>query len=538
MESEAIEMAMRRAERPEEEQEMNKSKEGWGSLDRGTLLVVVTLITALTYQIGINPPGGFWQDDLFVKAGDPVPDNPGSTYLMNHYDHKAGDPIMGDKHPTRYLVLMVVNWIGFYNSMTLTIWLLIGVPVTSRRVKLSFLLSYTLLVLTYNVSQVGTSLTVDLMIWLGLLVFAAVSIFFAFNLLLKSKIYMEHPQTFETTAAARQVERPQEEMNQSKEGWASLDRSNLIVVVTIITTLTYQIGINPPGGFWQDDLFVKAGDPVPDNPGSTYVMNHYDHKAGDSIMRHKHPTRYGVLMVVNWIGFYNSVILTIWLLIGVPVTSRRVKLSFLLSYTLLVLTYNVSQVGNSLTVDFLVWLLYAGSVAISVFYEQNMESAAIEMARRQVERPEEEEVEEEMNKSKEGWGSLDRGTLLVVVTLITALTYQISTNPPGGFWQDDGSGSNHHLAGNPVMRDKHPKRYRVLMLVNWLGFYNSMILTLGLLVGVPVTSRRVKVSFLLSYTLLVLTYNVSQVGTSLTDDLMIWLGLLVFAAVFIFFGGL
>ncbi|RVW73668.1 hypothetical protein CK203_057070 [Vitis vinifera] len=41
---------------------------------RNTLLVVGTLIAAATFQAGINPPGGVWQDKTIV---DGVPTHPG-----------------------------------------------------------------------------------------------------------------------------------------------------------------------------------------------------------------------------------------------------------------------------------------------------------------------------------------------------------------------------------------------------------------------------------------------------------------------------
>ncbi|GJN06172.1 hypothetical protein PR202_ga23873 [Eleusine coracana subsp. coracana] len=119
-------------------------------------------------------------------------------------------------------------------------------------------------------------------------------------------------------------------------------------------------------------------------------------------------------------------------------------------------------------------------------------------------------------------------TLLVVATLITALSYQLGTTIPGGCWQDDGPG---HVAGDPIMRDKHRRRYWLFMCASWAGFGSSMLLTVGLLTGVPPRSRLVLWLFVVAYSSLVLTFVTSQPRTSLAMDLGIWAAVMAVLAV-------
>ena len=127
------------------------------------------------------------------------------------------------------------------------------------------------------------------------------------------------------------------------------------------------------------------------------------------------------------------------------------------------------------------------------------------------------------------FGATEADTLLVVATLITALTYQLGTNIPGGYWQaDDKEG---HVAGDPIMRDKHRRRYWLFMAASWAGFGTSMLLTVGLITGVPARSRFVQYAFLVAYSSLVLTFVTSQPRTSLAMDLVIWAAVMAVLAV-------
>ena len=65
----------------------------WVGNDANTLLVVATLITTLTYQLGTSIPGGYWQQDTTAASRDGKRQ---VTYL-------AGDPIMRDLHRPRYV---------------------------------------------------------------------------------------------------------------------------------------------------------------------------------------------------------------------------------------------------------------------------------------------------------------------------------------------------------------------------------------------------------------------------------------------------
>uniref|UniRef100_A0A803LBL4 PGG domain-containing protein n=2 Tax=Chenopodium quinoa TaxID=63459 RepID=A0A803LBL4_CHEQI len=71
-------------------------------------MVVASCIATLSFQVGMNPPGGVWQD------------NDG---------HEAGTSIMAyDKHGDFYSIIQVSNTIGLMSSLSVILLLISGLP--------------------------------------------------------------------------------------------------------------------------------------------------------------------------------------------------------------------------------------------------------------------------------------------------------------------------------------------------------------------------------------------------------------------------
>lgn len=66
-----------------------------------------------------------------------------------------------------------------------------------------------------------------------------------------------------------------------------------------------------------------------------------------------------------------------------------------------------------------------------------------------------------------------RAWLLLLASLIATVTFTAGLTPPGGFWGEDKDG---HIGGNPIMRDKFPRRYRIYVGSNRMAFCFSMVI--------------------------------------------------------------
>lgn len=142
----------------------NKVRDSPGEV-RTTLLVIAVLIATATYQAGLSPPGGVWQDDVFSS-------NNNATTNATMKPHTAGKSVMGSKNFAAYGLFLFFNSVGFYASLDMIYMLTSGFPL-----RIELLIALTSLTATYDVCMLaitpnyfsslffsGTSIVVPLLV--------------------------------------------------------------------------------------------------------------------------------------------------------------------------------------------------------------------------------------------------------------------------------------------------------------------------------------------------------------------------------------
>ncbi|XP_058184547.1 ankyrin repeat-containing protein BDA1-like [Rhododendron vialii] len=80
--------------------------------------------------------------------------------------------------------------------------------------------------------------------------------------------------------------------------WLTKKRDALMIVASLIATMAFQAGVNPPGGVWQGDL--------------------KEHKAGEAVMASNFANKYLYFLRSNTIGFVASLSTILLLISGLP----------------------------------------------------------------------------------------------------------------------------------------------------------------------------------------------------------------------------
>uniref|UniRef100_A0A453RD70 PGG domain-containing protein n=1 Tax=Aegilops tauschii subsp. strangulata TaxID=200361 RepID=A0A453RD70_AEGTS len=278
-----------------------KQEPSWEYHLRKYLMLLATLVATATYAAGLSPPGGVWQESGRDGEGR---------------SHEAGDPVL--YHSARYLAFFYFNATAFAASLVVNLLLLV---LNERRTAwlavLRFVMVLDLLGLM-GAFATGSCEDLPTTVYVSTLV-VALAAYVGIHILLATYAPSEAGQTSPSQVVVREKERPDDNQTESQSssparellatsggGWqGSLAdevntgnknegiekaKSLILLLATLAATITYQAGMDPPGGVWQEA----------DEQGR--------YKAGDPILLFKHAARYKAFFYCNSTAFVASLV--------------------------------------------------------------------------------------------------------------------------------------------------------------------------------------------------------------------------------------
>ncbi|KAM0911053.1 hypothetical protein ACQ4PT_013765 [Festuca glaucescens] len=253
-----------------------------------------------------------------------------------------------------------------------------------------------------------------------------------------------------------------------QQPWEYSLRKYLLLLATIVATVTYAAGFNPPGGVWQEGF----------NDGGQL--------AGEPIIRHMHYHRYLVFFYCNAMAFAASlVVIVLILILAVRHDKEKEKkgtvwvLKDVVPLRLVMVLDLLSLVGAYAagTCRDKVSTLYLAALVTTIFlyivplklrdwwsldsnfvFASNLRREALKMMK----------AEERLRK-----------VLMLLATFAVSVTYVAGMSTPGGFW--DSIGDN-HWPGDAILKDRHSLRLTVFLLCNTTSFLASLLITMLLII--------------------------------------------------------
>ncbi|TVU11509.1 hypothetical protein EJB05_45100, partial [Eragrostis curvula] len=413
-------------------QDTDEKKDSEDAVDkaRSLILLLATLAVTVTYQAGLNTPGGVWRD-----TGD---------------GHVGGNLILLATHARRYKVFFYCNSAAFVTSIVVVMMVQSTGLVSSRALQAAVILDLFGLMGAYAAGSCRDVRTSIYVFALAAVVFVAVLIHVAVHALTgngesstccysnffkkaatssSSSTSPELDSGEEMDTEEKKKERGEKEIKEKeekekKEREKEKKRKLLLLLAILAASITYQAGLTPPGKFW-----LEHGDAV--------------HHVGDPVHADNYPRRYKAFFYCNATSFMVSVAVIIVL------------------------------VGRKLSdTDRIYWGMLYGSMGAGLIGLMGAYAAGT---------------------TRRVKTSVYVFALVGVVLLFAGLhigeihkkikgcvTYQAGLDPPGGVWPSDRDG---HEAGDPVLHDGSRRRYHAFFYSNSTCFVTSIVVILLLLQG-------------------------------------------------------
>lgn len=233
---------------------------------RKRLLLFAVLGATLTYQAGLTPPGGF-------------------RVVDDGFGRHAGDPILFYNFPRRYKAFLYCNSVSFMSSLSLII-LLVN-PNLYRPAIQSYALSVcTAAGLFALLGAYAAGSTQHLKTSIYVFVLVAVVLFIMIILLVC--FYQSESKEKRDDVSKEPVEKDKDRAKYHAK------RKYLMLLGVLAASVTYQAGLNPPGGVWQG--------------------NSDGHGVGHSVMHDNKRYRYLTFFYSNSTSFVASIVVIILLL--------------------------------------------------------------------------------------------------------------------------------------------------------------------------------------------------------------------------------
>ncbi|KAF8666503.1 hypothetical protein HU200_053617 [Digitaria exilis] len=426
---------------------------------RKALMLLATFAVSVTYVAGLSAPGGFWDHE---EGG-----------------HKPGDAILkGGPHDRRLKAFFVCNTTAFVASLIIIIILQDKRLSFSRNFKSFELYGFIAVTLMGLVGaySAGSCRQIDTTIYVNSLV-GAVIVF----ILVQAALHFFQIVIFKDAMEWKPLkcicdkvsgcllriqkfclgEENASSVDQQKKLALEKARSLVLLLATLATAITYQAGLTPPGGLWQDD-----------DSGGLY-------KAGDPILLTTNPRRYKAFYYSNSVAFVASLVAILLVRMKTLHYHNALEAAMILDLLGLITAYAAGSCRDVTTSIYAMGL--AGAVLVYVvihvvmFTLDHMDDGTSPPTPSSLE--EQRKLAEKRRKRREELEVVEkrRKRLLLFAILAATITYQAGLTPPGGFLQTDDKTTGHRT-GDPVLLNNYPRRYTAFFYCNSVSFMLSIAL--------------------------------------------------------------